>query len=687
MHDAPQPALGAGATKALGAVITILAAAVVFAGDAAAQAEARVGFRAALSPDTIYVGQQATYSLTVRIPVGVRRLLRRNPEFVPPEARGMLAYELPLARRSDAEAEAELHTFRRALFVLTPGRYSIAPARLTYSMPQSASFFSREEEQVLRSEGVSVVAIEPPTTGRPADWRGAVGSWRVSARVEPSDPRVGDPVVLTLRLEGEGNPTMLPRPALSLDWADLVPDDERVVLEAAPLLLGGSKEFSWLLTPRVQGRQLVPVIEYAFFDPVARGYAVARSVPVPLQVRPGSVVSLPPRRLVAGDTVPVALRPALMGARTVGIDRPLWWLLFAGLAPLPVLLRGLWARSRARPTATRDAPRTPRALLERTLRARAGVDVGAHTAPGALAAALTLEGVTPETAAEVEKLRDACDSAVYAGTTGRTGGAPPRESAGSLRARTESLMRRVANEARRRGALCLVMAATFTMGCAAATDDHATALTAFAEGQTAYAGGDYARARDAFGRAALAAPRDAAAWSNYGAAGWQAADTAAAVIGWQRALRLDPTSAALRERLRRVRAPQLRGAARVWPLPPVALATAAALLWLLGWLWAFLRQRRSLPLRRVNWLLLPGLLLAIGAAYTDQRLAARDLVVVTQPSPLRALPALGADAGAVPLAGEVARVVERRGVWYRLELEGGRGGWYPAERVVSLARD
>ncbi len=61
--------------------------------------------------------------------------------------------------------------------------------------------------------------------------------------------------------------------------------------------------------------------------------------------------------------------------------------------------------------------------------------------------------------------------------------------------------------------------------------------------------------------------------------------------------------------------------------------------------------------------------------------------MIATATPLRALPALGAEAGSVPLIGEVVRVRETRGVWLRIELEAGREGWYPAERTYPLARE
>jgi tetratricopeptide (TPR) repeat protein len=297
-----------------------------------------------------------------------------------------------------------------------------------------------------------------------------------------------------------------------------------------------------------------------------------------------------------------------------------------------------------------------------------------------LAAALRLEGVTPETARATEQLRDACDAQAF--SRGER-----RDTAQAARERAESLLARIEKEARRHVAPLLVIVALLVGGCADHSRDDTATLMAFSEGHTAYAGRDYTVARDAFIRAANAAPRDAAVWANLGTAAWAANDTAMAVLGWQKALRFDPRDDATRQLLARVRAPQHRGAARVWPVEPVLVAGLALLLWLSGWAWAFITTRRGGRAGFAAVLIVPGLVFAAMAGFLDYTASGRDLAVVMQPSPLRALPALGADPGAVPLAGEVAKIRERRGVWVRIELDGEREGWIPAERTRSLARD
>jgi hypothetical protein len=210
----------------------------------------------------------------------------------------------------------------------------------------------------------------------------------------------------------------------------------------------------------------------------------------------------------------------------------------------------------------------------------------------------------------------------------------------------------------------------------------------FARGAVAYAGGDFKRAARLFEDAAHAAPRVAASWANEGTAAWAAADTAGAVVGWQRALRLDPLADDLRDRLARVRAPQDIGAARVPAIPPRLPSALAMLLWMAGWAVVARRCWRRRPALR---LVIATLVVAGGAGVAartlEDALEGRDLAVVADPGPLRALPALGAEGGAVPIVGEVAHVTRRQGVWTRISLDGDRSGWIASERLAPLGSE
>ena len=678
-----------------------------------------VDFHALIVPETVYVGQQATYQLGVFIDQETRQRIRRNPEFQPPETRSLLSYDL---RESASSLSAtvdgrpyELHVFRRALFPLTPGRYSIPQARLSYALPQTASFFSREENFTLRSEAVSFVAVEPPARGRPADWAGAVGVWRATARMDTARGRAGEPFVLTMRVEGQGNVTLLPRPRVSVDWATVVTADERVRLDSTPSLLGGWKEFDWLVTPNAPGVQRVPPLRYAFFNPRTRRYEVALSDPLSVRVVPGDVAAVAPSADAPATASVPELRPA------VGRETPLPMgrtpLAFALLALAPAAAFAAWfarrprrpkpapsARQRLDALADRndaDAVRDVRRALVDGLCARTGLSPKGLTAPGAWTMALRKCGVSAESAAAIEALIDALDAACFAEAPvawdrGEGWAAQAREALRIANAEAcvagnrseEGVLR--GSGARTAAAVTAASIAAFialTVPAFGARAQMASA-DAFALGRTAYAGGDFLRAQRHFADAADAAPRSPAAWYNLGTAAFLAHDTAGAVVGWQRALRLDPMNAGLRVHLSRVRAPQETGMARVPRVPALWAVVAALLVWVVGWSMTARQSWRRRPAWRM------GLLTtvigggALGAAHRiEQVQEGAHLVVVTGSAPLRAVPALGADARATPMIGEVAAVVAWQGVWVHIRLDGAREGWIPAERVTRLGRD
>jgi hypothetical protein len=80
--------------------------------------------------------------------------------------------------------------YQRALFPLVPGRFVIAPAQLVYSLPLSSSFFSREESHELVTDSTILVAVDPPSAGRPSEYTGAVGDLSIASRLDTRRGRV-----------------------------------------------------------------------------------------------------------------------------------------------------------------------------------------------------------------------------------------------------------------------------------------------------------------------------------------------------------------------------------------------------------------------------------------------------------------------------------------------------------------
>lgn len=682
---------------------------------AAAQAEAlvarapvdtttAVSLHARLWPDTVYVGQQVLYQLVVFVDERSRDRVRRM-EAIPPEMRGMMAYEAPqrsgiLPSRVVGRRVFEPYIYQRPIFPLTSGDLVIPPSRLVYAMPVSASFFSRVESMELWSDSTHIVVLEPPEDGRPTDYRGAVGRFRVEADIGAPSARVGDPLTLSMRVTGRGNVKLFPRPELDIPWASAVAAGERVRQGADSLLIGGTKEFHWVLTPRTAGRQQLPPLRYPYFNPDSRRYEVAETTPRHVLIGAGSLAQV--------DTTALSRHPgwALRTHFRGSLPRPPhqtapFWLLVA-IAPLPALViagRRRLPRAGARPSAPRgvtalqqlDPVHASPSLIRRTFLVavadRLAVPAVVLGDPAAFERHARRAGVTTRTSREGAALVAQLNEAAFG---------PIETPFPEARERAVRSYQRIDREAVRRPwraarllAPMLLVAFPAALLASAAASDAARDQARFAEGVTAYEGGDYIAATAAFEEVALRVPRAADAWANLGTAAYVSADTARAAWGWQRALRLEPLAADLRERIVVLGETGSRGTS-VPPIPVSLLAFVALACWVAGWSFAAVHGRRgrpALPLPAPT-IIAAVVAVVIGAsAYSmDRRIAGADLVVVSRTEPLRYLPALGSERQGTALVGSVARVLERRGSWVQI-ASGERSGWVERNTLLPLARD
>ena len=645
------------------------------------------------TPDTVFVGQQATYEVAVFLNPTVRERLRRNPTFYPPEMQAMLAYDLPTPERSQRTRIGsqcfDALVYRRALFPLVSGRLVIPPAQLVYSTGLSASsLMSREESHELQTDSVTIVAIEPPLDGRPAEYMGAVGEMRLETRLDSTISRVGDPMLFTVRVTGTGNVKLLPRPSVRMPWAGMVAADERVTIDSTNPRIGGSKEFDWVLTPRIAGEFDVPPVRYGYFDPLQRRYDVAVAEGARIRVAPGALASAD-----TGNADPaLAIRTRYRGPAWPPLQsRPVFWLAMA-LAPLPALAR----RARRRVATRRQAapPDPMRSLVSETARdavnlrrqyvralaQRLGASAQDFTHPGALERALRRAGVSPETAERAERLLRDLDSAAYAGT-GEFPVAADRD------ART--LAKAVDTEALARTELpfwlpVAALAVSLTLATAAIAADLAPAH--FARGVSSYLRQDYPAARAAFADAVEAAPASPDAWANYGTASWAVNDTATAVLGWRQALVMQPAAADVHQYLDVVRSIGPTAPGWVPPIPRNATVWLFAVLWLAAWAfaWAARRERAwasRLPLPLAACALIVGVL----AIEAETRITGSRLAVIRHATSLTSDPAIGMDRGPAVGTGEIVRIAGRRGSWTRVEATEDRDGWVPSSQLMLLS--
>ncbi|MEZ5989483.1 MAG: BatD family protein [Planctomycetota bacterium] len=326
-----------------------------------------------------------------------------------------------------------VYELRRRMRLTRPGRHELEAPTLTFEYATDVRRGPFGEAQVVAKArafvraAAATLAVEAlPEEGRPADFGNAVGRFTLHADVDRRELELGESLVLTLRVEGEGGFEHLGLPELddlpgfhrySRD-VERAADHAVVTCELAPV------------DPEV--REL-PAISLPYFDPATGRYERAGTTAIPLTVRRKAgavdIEALPePDRGVQPGVDDIHDRLPLEGRPLAPFRPGLGLVALVQAVPLLVVLGvGLLLRRhrrlagdllgrRARRAMARFAERLP---ADGALRAfslfvaeRLGWGDGEAVGPG-VEARLTAAGLSPATAASATALLDRLQASRY----------------------------------------------------------------------------------------------------------------------------------------------------------------------------------------------------------------------------------------------------------------------------------
>lgn len=210
-----------------------------------------------------------------------------------------------------------------------------------------------EKPMTLKAPATTISVLSLPSAGRPAGFSGAVGSFDVRSQATPAKVALGDPLTVTLSVDGQGNFDRVSSSEVPSDaaWKTYRPD--ATFSPQDNVGLRGTKKFDQAVVPLQPGDLHVPSLEFSYFDPKLREYVTRRTAPIAVEVMPGQGVGAR-ATVVAGTSgtsapngvqSPVAVAPmrASVG-RFVPSLRPIvqqpWFLAVPGI-PLAVMAGGL----------------------------------------------------------------------------------------------------------------------------------------------------------------------------------------------------------------------------------------------------------------------------------------------------------------------------------------------------------
>lgn len=223
---------------------------------------------------------------------------------------------------------------RTILFPTLAGSITIEPTTITAlsGIPSS--------ERVRLATRQLTLNVRPLPPDDPSAFTGAVGAYSIEGDIDSGTVSVGEPVMLTVTISGEGNVELLPAP----DWPEIpgwraFDNDTSFTASVVDGKMQGSKMFTRMLVPDASGNYELPPIEYAYFDPDIEEYVTVSTRPFRVEAlaAPGAEAAEPAAAIVAEETEPDIryIKPAPEFMRQGG-DSPVSSVAFRALWLAPV---------------------------------------------------------------------------------------------------------------------------------------------------------------------------------------------------------------------------------------------------------------------------------------------------------------------------------------------------------------
>ena len=162
----------------------------------------------------------------------------------------------------------------------------------------------------LRSE-LAVLEVKPlPDAGKPADFSGAIGQFKLEADAVPNKAATGDPVTVRLRLSGQGNFDRVAAPVLSDDRGLRTYPPSAKFKADNEVNLSGTKTFEQVVIADGP-RTTLPSYHFNYLDPATGKYVVIDTPPLPVKIEGRNVATPTPAPTAATAAVSPAATPPL----------------------------------------------------------------------------------------------------------------------------------------------------------------------------------------------------------------------------------------------------------------------------------------------------------------------------------------------------------------------------------------
>lgn len=191
-----------------------------------------------------------------------------------------------------------------------------------------------EEKQVhLKSTPIKIQVSELPESGKPANFGGAVGQFKLAAELDHKELTTDQVATLKLTVSGSGNLKLFEAPKLLLpDGLDSYDPDVLDTITGRTTTISGQKIITYSIAPRKTGRFDIPPITLHWYNPQTGKYESASTSGYTVDVRAGKnpIVVSTQKGSARADIID-HFQPKTSGAMILS---PVYWSMYA----LPLLL-------------------------------------------------------------------------------------------------------------------------------------------------------------------------------------------------------------------------------------------------------------------------------------------------------------------------------------------------------------
>lgn len=238
--------------------------------------------------ETAYIneGIPIAVRLYVRSGVSIQNISRR-PE-LPSAGFSVIPLGEPVQRQTTINGvHHSVIDYSTTVYPVRSGELTLGPAQIECQAvirPSSRRTGRTRRYALTVKSKPSVIKSNPlPTANQPKKFSGVVGKYKLDATAKPLALKVGEPITLTMTVNGTGNIEAVNIPEIS-DLSQFKLYDPQINVRKSGNV--GIKTFEQVIIPKSADIEAIPEIRFNYFDPDKSEYVILTKGPIAVQVKP-----------------------------------------------------------------------------------------------------------------------------------------------------------------------------------------------------------------------------------------------------------------------------------------------------------------------------------------------------------------------------------------------------------------